>query len=527
MKKIKTILIFTVFAFLLVTHPAKAQMTAKAIDALVEKAMKEFNVAGVAVGIVKDGKIIHEKGYGVRSTDSGLLVNEHTDFQIASNSKAFTTAALAILVDEGKLSWKDKVRTYIPEFKLYNDYVTENFLVEDLLTHRSGLGLGAGDLMIFPDGGDFTIKDVLTNFQYFKPASAFRTQYDYDNQLYLVAGELIARVSGLSWEKFVQTRIMEPLEMNNSFTSFAAIKDRSNIATPHYTTTDKMSSIHLFSDQINGGAGGVYSNVDDMSKWILAQLNKGKYGPNLGKQLFTGYRQHEMWTIHTVIQSDFDIRYGGPRYNQHFSGYGLGWHLSDIKGNLSVSHEGALPGMLSTVTMIPDLNLGIVILTNTEPGGEGVYNAVSQTIIDSYLGLEYFDWLTKYFNDYKGRQNTNDSATTKVWETVAAGKNILIKNEDFTGIYEDKWFGRVEIYQKGGQLWFKSLRSPKLNGAMQFYKANTFAIKWEEFRNWSPDAFVIFSLDEEGKACSIRMKGISPNIDFSYDFQDLDLHRIK
>jgi CubicO group peptidase (beta-lactamase class C family) len=527
MNKIKAILIFTALSLLFVNNAVYAQMSTTDIDALVEKAMKEFNVAGVAVGIVKDGKVIHEKGYGVRSVDSNLLVNEHTNFQIASNSKAFTTAALAILVDEGKLSWKDKVRAYIPEFKLYNDYVTENFLVEDLLTHRSGLGLGAGDLMIFPGGANFTIKDVLTNFQYFKPVSAFRTQYDYDNQLYIVAGELISRVSGLNWEKFVQARIMEPLQMNNSFTSFAAIKDKSNIATPHYTTTGKMRAISLYPDQMNGAAGGVYSNVDDMSKWMLAQLNKGKYGPNLDKQLFTENSQHEMWAIHTVIQSDFDTRYGGPRYNQHFSGYGLGWHLIDIKGNLSVSHEGVLPGMLSTVTMISDLKLGIVILTNTEPGGEGVYNAVSQTIIDSYLGLDNFGWLAKYSKDYKARQNNDDSVTAKVWETVAAAKNIPVKNEDYIGMYEDKWFGKVEIFLKGGLLWFKSLRSPKINGAMQFYKANTFAIKWEEFRNWNPDAFAIFSLDEEGKAQSIRMKGISPNIDFSYDFQDLGLQRIE
>src|ERR1022692_3471257 len=233
MNKIKATLFFTILSFFFVNNTIYAQMSTKAIDTLVEKAMREFNVAGVAVGIVKDGKVIHENGYGVKSIDSKLPVDEHTDFQIASNSKAFTTAALSILVDEGKLSWKDKVRNYLPEFKLYNDYLTENFLVEDLLTHRSGLGLGAGDLMIFPGGANFTIKDVLTNFQYFKPASAFRTQYDYDNQLYIVAGELIARVSGLSWEEFVQTRIMEPLQMSHSFTSYAGIKDRRNIATPH------------------------------------------------------------------------------------------------------------------------------------------------------------------------------------------------------------------------------------------------------------------------------------------------------
>ena len=278
------LLFFTLSLFF--TNYLFGQITSKEVDSLVRKAMKEFNVAGVAVAIVKDGKIIHEKGYGVKSIDTKLSVDEHTNFQIASNSKAFTTAALSILVDEGKISWKDKVKKHIPEFKMYNDYVTENFMIEDLLCHRSGLSLGAGDLMTFPDGADFTIKDVLTNFQYFKPISPFRSKYDYDNQLYIVAGELIARVSGLTWEKFVQTRIMEPLQMNNSFSSFGAIVDKTNVATPHIADNSqdgKINTIPLFNDQMVGSAGGILSNVEDMSKWMIMQLNKGKYGDKLEK----------------------------------------------------------------------------------------------------------------------------------------------------------------------------------------------------------------------------------------------------
>lgn len=513
--------IFLTLLFLVLNSATFAQISNTEIDALVTKAMKEFNVAGVAVAVVKDGKIIHEKGYGVKSIDSKQPVDEHTDFQIASNSKAFTTAALALLVEEGKLNWKDKVRTYLPEFKMYNEYVTENFLIEDLLTHRSGLGLGVGDLMSFPDGADFTIKDILTNFQYFKPVSAFRTQYDYDNQLYIVAGEVIARVSGMSWEKFVQTRIMQPLQMDNSAASYAGIKNKNNVAAAHSTESDKLKTIALFESPLTGAAGGIFSNVDDMSKWMLVQLNKGKYGSNLEKQLFTEKSQREMWKIHTVTDAN-----PNPRYNSHFSGYGLGWFLSDIKGNLSVSHTGGLPGMLSIVTMIPDQNLGIVILTNTEPGGGVAFRSISQTITDRYLGLSDFDWIEANSKRFKDRQNTGDAVTKKVWETVAAAKNTPVKREDFIGIYEDKWLGKAEIFLKGDQLWFKSLRSPKLNGAMQFYKANTFAIKWE-YQDMNADALAMFTLNEEGKAQSIKMKGISPNIDFSFDFQDLDFQRVK
>ncbi len=505
---------------LFTTSKAFGQITSKEIDELVATAMEKFKVAGVAVALVKDGKVIHEKGYGVRSIKTNLPVDEHTNFQIASNSKAFTTAALAILVDQGKISWKDKVRTYIPEFKMYNDYVTEHFLIEDLLCHRSGLGLGAGDLMEFPDGTDFTIKDVLTNFQHFKPTSEFRTKYDYDNQLYLVAGELIKRITGIAWEQFVQTKILQPLQMNNSFTALAGMKDKTNLASPHSSETGTIRAIEQFQDMINGAAGGILSNVDDLSKWMIMQLDQGKYGENLEKQLFTPDRQKDMWQIHTVLETNYY-----PKYNRHFYGYGLGWLLGDIKGNLRVSHTGGLPGMLTQVYMIPDLKLGIVILTNTENGGASLFSAVNSFIIDSYLGLDKFDWMEYIAAHTQQDKKTADSVTTRVWKQVEQSKNIKINQQDYIGIYEDKWFGKAEVFLKDSQLWFRSYRSPKLNGKMSLYKASSFAVKWD-YQDMNCDAFAIFSLDEEGKAQGIKMKGISPDIDFSFDFQDLDFVRV-
>lgn len=521
MKRMKLISSSLSLLALLVISPIYGQITTLQVDELVQKAMKEFNVAGVAIAIVKDGKIIHKKGYGVASIDSKKPISESTNFQIGSNSKAFTTTALAILVEEGKLKWKDKVKKYIPEFKMYNDYVTENFLIEDLLTHRSGLGLGVGDLMFFVDGSDFTIKDIVTSFQYFEPVSAFRTEFDYDNLLYIVAGEVIARASGISWEKFVQTRIMHSLKMENSFTSVSALEDNFNVATPHSIKDGKITSIPLYKNQLVGPAGGIFSNVEDMSKWMLVHLNKGKYGQDLKTELFTNKSQRKMWTIHTVLNA-----YNEPRYNEHFKGYGLGWDLSDINGNLKVGHTGGLPGMISMVTMIADLNFGIVVLTNTGGGGSSVTRAVSKTIMDRYLGLSDFDWIEKYTQDSKKWQNTGDPVTENIWATVASNKNTPLKSENYIGIYEDNWFGKVEVFLKNNKLWFKSFRSPKLNGEMQFYKANTFAIKWE-YQNMNADALAMFMLNEEGKAQSIKMKGISPNIDFSFDFQDLSFQRIK
>jgi CubicO group peptidase (beta-lactamase class C family) len=514
---------FAVLSFLLLASHSSvfSQLTAHQVDSLVYDAMKQFGVAGAAVGIVKDGKVFYTKGFGVGSVETNTPVNAHTNFAIASNTKAFTAAALAILMDEGKLTWKDRVKDYIPEFKMYDPYVTEHFLIEDLLTHRSGLGLGAGDLMFFPDGSDFTIHDVLTNFQYFEPVSEFRTKFDYDNLLYFVAGEVIARVSGMSWEDFVKPRILDPLGMERSYCSFQQMSHKTNLANPHSTESGEVVEIPHFkkdATRINGAAGAIYSNVDDLCQWMLVQLNQGSYGPGLEQQLFSERRQQEMWRIHTVLPT-----HTGERCKTHFSGYGLGWDLRDILGNLSVSHTGGLPGMLSKTWLIPDLELGVVVLTNTDPGGSPMFAAVTQTIVDSYLGLEDGNWTAKYLAQFQHMQSA-DKFTVNTWKVVEAADDSHIDPDDYTGTYVDKWFGKAEIKVKDGGLWFHCVRSPRLSGPMAYYKANTFAIKWE-YQDMNADAFAMFRLDEEGKAQGIRMKGISPNIDFSFDFQDLDFVR--
>lgn len=407
MKNIKSLLLLFIICFLFESSATYAQISSNGVDSLVENTMKKFNVVGASVAIVKDGKIVYKKGFGVKSVITKQPVNEYTDFAIASNSKAFTTTALAILVEEGKLSWNDKVKDYIPEFKMYNDYVENNFTIQDLLTHRSGLGLGAGDLMIFPDSTNFTMKDILNNFQYLKPVSAFRTKWDYDNLLYLVAGEVIARVSGMSYEAFVQKRILEPLQLNNTYSSIAAMKDKSNLAMPHVEESGTLKALRPTEDMVNGGAAGILSNANDMATWMLLHLNKGKYGNDLQKQLFKEDSQREMWKIHTVEDASRD-----PRYNSHFRGYGLGWDLTDVKGYLKVSHTGDLTGMLSAVTMIPDINLGVVVLTNTDNGASAMM-AISKTIIDRYIGLKYFDWVKYYQNYLSKKDSTADDVIKK------------------------------------------------------------------------------------------------------------------
>jgi len=524
MKKHSLHYLISVLFVSLFTISLSAQLSIHEVDRLVEDAMEKFSVAGVSVAIVKDGEIFLTKGYGLKSVETREKVDANTSFAIASNSKAFTSAALALLVEEGKLSWNDRVVEHIPEFKMYNEYVTQNFIILDLLTHRSGLGLGAGDLQIWPSGSDFAMNDILTNFQYFEPVSPFRTRYDYDNILYLVSGELIKRVSGQSWEVFVQEQILDQIGMENSSTMPVSMSGLENLATPHMVVDGKLETIawHEHDPELTNGAfASVLSNVNDLSKWMLVHLNEGKYGKNLDQQLFTKSSQTEMWKIHTTI----NVR-PNDRYNPHFSGYGLGWRLGDMNGKMTVSHTGDLSGMLSKTIMIPELNLGVVVLTNSYYGGGGLFQAVSQTILDAYLQLEPFDWTGYFLERHLNRQGNANEAVKQIWEIVETGDHHGVRTDNYVGLYEDQWFGKVKIYLQDGKPWFRSLRSPQLSGPMYHYKANAFAIKWEN-RELDADAFAIFSMDEEGVAQEIRMKGVSPDIDFSYDFHDLFFERVE
>ena len=501
--------------FLLCTSISFAQITEPQLDILVQNTLKTFNVPGIAVAIVKDGKVVLAKGYGVTNIKTQQKVDANTLFGIASNSKAFTTASLAMLVDEGKINWDDKVTKYLPEFRMYNDYVTNEFTIRDLLTHRSGLGLGAGDLMIWPDGHDFTPKDIIKNIQYLKPVSGFRSKYDYDNLLYVIAGEVIARVSGKPWCDFVEERILKPLQMNNSAASWSRLKDTTNTIVPHVPTDGKLEVIPRYKNHIFDAAAGIYSSVNDLSKWAIVQLNKGKYDTN--KTLFSEKQHNQMWTPQTILPDHNPFP-----YSSNFKAYGLGWQLMDINGHLQVSHTGGLDGIVTQTILFPDIQLGIIVLTNQQSGA--AFNAISNTIKDSYLGLPYFDHLANLSKERKGKEDDADKITDEVWATVAKNSTVKIDPTKYIGTYNDNWFGSVTLSEKNGKMYFASKRSPRLKGEILWYKDQTFVVKWD-IRSFHADAFIFFDTTPNGKTNEFKMKAISPLTDFSYDFQDLDFVR--
>jgi CubicO group peptidase (beta-lactamase class C family) len=511
---------FLFIACILFSLQISAQpLTSASIDSVAEKARIAFNVPGIAVAVIKDGKVIHSRGYGVRSLNSGLPVDENTLFGIASNSKAFTAFALGILVEEGKISWDDKVRKWIPEFKLYSPYVTEEFTIRDLLTHRSGLGLGAGDLMFFPDSSNFELKDILYNLQFLKQASGFRTKFDYDNNMYIVAGEVVKRASGMSWDDYVETRIMQPIGMNKSACSFDRLKDKSDVIEAHAEVEGKVRVIARSSMKVGHSAGGINSNIADLSKWVGLLLAQGKYGPNR-TSLYNPGIQKEIWSPQTIIQA------GDPGYyNTHFKAYGLGFFIEDIKGYKELTHTGSLEGMVTQITMIPELQLGIIVLTNQQE--DAAFISITNEIKDGYLGLPRKDWINELTVSRNLNLSYNKTVTGPIWDEInkAQSNTAKIDFNIYTGTYLDPWLGEVIISVKNGKIWFDSKRSPKLTGEMFPFKGNSFVVKWRD-RSMDADAFVMFHLNENGQADGMKMKAVSPLTDFSYDFQDLDFKKI-
>src|SRR5574341_459850 len=333
-------------------------------DAYVARVMRQFEVPGIAVAVVQDGRVVLTRGYGVRTLGESTPVDEHTLFGIASNTKAFTATALGILVEDGKLPWDALVIDYLPWFAMYDPFVTRELTIRDLLVHRSGLGLGAGDLLWWP-ASTYDRKEIVRRLRYIKPVTSFRAAYAYDNVLYSVAGELIEAVSGQRWEDFVATRILQRVGMTGSSVMHSAAAAGGNVATPHAPVDGRVRPVAPFaSDNVNP-AGGINSSAADIAKWLIVQLDSGRLGD--GSRLFTPQTTRQLWRVVTPIP------FGPPppelaALRANFLGYALGFSVRDYRGRKIVTHTGGLPGFVSRVTLVPDLRLGIAVFTNQEAG---------------------------------------------------------------------------------------------------------------------------------------------------------------
>jgi CubicO group peptidase (beta-lactamase class C family) len=496
---------------------------AETIDARVRRAMAMFEQPGLMLAVVKDGQPLLARGYGRRRIDQAAPVDEATLFSIASCGKAFTAALLAQLVDEKKIAWDDPVRKHLPGFAMHDPYRTEHMTVLDLLVHRSGLGSGQGDLMIWPHT-THSRAEIVAGLRHLKPKYGFRERYAYDNILYIVAGELIAAVTGMRYEDALSTRILKPLGMADSVPSGAMVRT-ANAVLGHVRQGGGARGLGQLTpqerrkggagDDSNGvAAGGLWASARDMAKWLQVQLGEGAL-PG-GGRAWSADQARMMWRPQVVTGTP-----RGPTPDRpdrpNFSLYGLGWQLEDYRGAKLVWHPGAGHGMLAMVAMLPQQNFGLAIAANAETG---VLQAIRNTLLDLALGHDEIDWLNWVAEREKGSRGGGGETKAPVRPIGAAAPSLPLAA--YAGVYKDAWYGRVTVKHSGGSLTIDFEKTPGMNGRLEPWEGESFRT---HFADPSLENAVLTFVVEKGRVAGATARALSPDADFSYDFQDLDLRK--
>jgi CubicO group peptidase (beta-lactamase class C family) len=454
----------------------------KDFDDYINKALKDWDVPGLAIAIVKNDQVVFAKGYGVRKFGDPTPVDEKTLFAIGSSSKAFTSASIAMLMDEGKLKWDDPATKYLPGFQLFDPYVTRELTVRDLLCHRSGLE--RGDLLWYATPYDRD--EIIQRVRFLKPSWSFRSKFGYQNIMYLAAGQIVARVSGKRWDDFIRDRIFKPLGMTSSSTSIGDLKNATDVATPHSKIDDKVETIAWRNIDNIAPAGSINSNVVDMAQWLRLQLGEGVYK---GQRLISSGGAKEMHTAQTVIRMEppWTLFYS----DAHFLN-GLAWFLHDHRGRKVVEHGGNIDGMSALVAMIPEEKLGLVILTNMN--GTPLPGAIANRVYDLYLGAQPRDYSAEMLKSYTALLEQGKQAQKKIEESRVKGTSPSLALDQYAGIYKDEMYGDAKVALQGGKL---VLTTPGFTGDLAHWNYDTFQVTWRD--RTLGKALVTFTLNARGK----------------------------
>ena len=494
----------------------------------VDSARKTFEVPGIAVAIVKDGKVVMAQGFGVREIGKPGRVDEHTLFAIASNTKAFTAASLQMLAEQGKLKMDDRVIDHLPWFRMSDPYVTHEMRIRDLLAHHSGLGLGAGDLLYWPPTS-YTTRDVVERLRFVPLKNGFRSGYAYDNILFAVATLVIEKASGQTYADFVREHIFQPVGMNESVIDKTYLKPGMDVAMGHARLDFKnLRPVPPMAWLNDPGAGGIYASVHDLAKWMNVQLAGGALPAGADgkpRRLFSEDSRRQMWTMLTPIAIHPMPLPALASLAPHFYGYGEGWFLSDYRGQRLVWHTGGWPGMVSRLTLVPGLHLGVVVLTNQE--SSAAFNAITWRVLDAYLNPAHkTDWVAVYDKAVKLSEATADISWAKHVAARARHRKPSLPLAGYAGTYRDRWYGDVIVSDELGKLRLRFSRTAELVGTMTPWQHDSFIVHWDD-RALNADAFVDFALDMDGHIREMRMQPVSPLTDFSFDFQDLRLMPVR
>jgi CubicO group peptidase (beta-lactamase class C family) len=520
--KQRIIWVFILFIFIgsaLANFPPRPNISAKELDPFIESAMHDWKLPGLAVAIVQKETIIFIRTYGVKQLGKPFPIDKHTLFAIGSTTKALTAAAVGMLVDEKKLGWDDPVTKYLPWFQLPDPWATRELTIRDLLCHRVGTNA------LLPAVVSLDREEVLRRLRYVIPYMPFRYQYEYNNLMYTVAGEVVGAVSGRGWEEFVNKRIFSPLGMTETHLSVDSLWNSENlapcfccnlpgrsvsvesvlggadVAMPHWPVRNQMRVIPWRRYSTIGPAGGELSaNIIDMAKWLQFQVGRGAYK---GKRLLSEAAFNQMHYPQTIIPSENWPLFLKDEPDVHFLAYGFGWRLNDYRGNLMSWHTGGVYGFLTIIGLLPELNVGVVVLTNAE--GSGVASALMMRVFDNFLGAPKKDWSARILARKKISEDKAKAEETELENARIKGTRPPLALEAYTGRYFDNAYGTVNVAMQGGSL---VLNFPgAATGDLKHWHYGVFRLYLR-----APDpipAFVTFSLDTRGEICEMNIEGVA------------------
>ena len=516
-------------AILVLAGPAWADPPAN-LATRVEEIRNQVGVPGMSVTIVESGQVTFARGFGVRRLGTNERVDADTIFQLGSVGKAFTVAALAVLVDRGEIAWDDPVTEHIPYFQMYDPWVTREMTVRDLLVHRSGLGLGAGDLMFVPRSTR-SREDTVRALRHIRPATSFRSGYAYDNVLYAVAGQLIEEVTGKTWERFMREDVLVPAGMRTATSDRVERRRTRNRAWPHGRRDGPMHGMGTqevmddsgraeFDPELGANAapaGGVAASANDMGRWIAIQLARGALPDGRGR-LFSEAQSREMWTprIHVPFgQAPEPVAASTPQFNS----YALGWTERDYQGHRLMMHTGAVFGAQAILILIPSRNVGFSVAINSEDGEAAL--GVAYELLDHYLGRPYYNWGDAWQTFVQQRDQRAVAMLLQQTASPAPSRPSL-PLERYAGRYTDAWYGPIVITHADGKLNMDFTLTPGMTGELTHWQYDTFRVTWRD-RLIEP-AYVTFALAADGSIDRITMRAVSPLADFSFDYHDLEFH---
>lgn len=496
-------LVLLLFIAFQLNGQTKTNINLQQLDEYYAKMVKDWDLPGATIGIVKEGELVFSGNYGVLEIGKKDKPDENTLYAIASNSKAFTSAIIGMLVQEGKLNWNDKVKKYLPYFELYDPWVSNEITIRDILSHRVGLGTFSGDVIWYKS--DLTSEEIIRRARYIPKAYSFRAGYGYSNLMYITAGEIIKKVTGKNWSENVKERILKPLKMDRSITTPQDLTSLGNYATPHGRENDINIPIEWEDWEEIGATGGLISSVSDIAKWMIFNLNHGIHNKDT---LLTKETRNLVWTPHNNFRVDHTKK---NDFERHFSSYGLGWGLSDYHGKLRVGHTGGFDGMITAITLIPDEKLGVVVLTN---GMKSPIMAATYKALDMFLGVESKDWSTEILNR-RNKYEKKDSRISDRKQKRVLNTEPSLALKKYTGVYKSDIYGEIKITLDNHQLILEFEHSPDLSAILTHWHYDVWKINWDQKHAWFSFGTVKFNIDN-----NMDVKGLDfdvPNDDIFFE----------